>query len=100
MHLLVVRRALVEEHPTLPTRLYAAFDAARRLAAADLVARDFPKLTLPWLIDHASTTRTALDGDPWTYGLEANHDVLATMLAYAVADGLADARTTVNDLFA
>jgi 4,5-dihydroxyphthalate decarboxylase len=99
MHLLVVRRTLVEQHAGLTTALFAAFDAARALAAADLVARDFPKLTLPWLCDHAAATRDALGGDPWTYGLAANHHVLDRMLGYAQADGLVAHRLRPDDLF-
>lgn len=44
MHLLVVRRTLVETYPDILPELYGAFEEARRLAAADLVPRDFPSL--------------------------------------------------------
>jgi len=100
MHVLVVRRALVDAHPDLPHALHAAFEEARRLAAADLIARDFPKVALPWLSDHANAARAALGGDPWTYGLEANRATLATMLRYAEADGLTPRRLTPDALFA
>lgn len=99
MHLIVVRRTLVEAEPDLPRAIYAAFDEARRLAAADLVARDFPKVALPWLSDHAGDVHAALGGDPWTYGLEANRTVLEVMLRYAEADGLTHGRLTVEALF-
>ena len=100
MHVLVVRRTLVEADPTLPDALFAAFEQARALAAADVANRDFPKLVLPWLPAFAAETHATLGGDPWTYGLAANRDVLATMLRYAVADGLAPASLRVEDLFA
>lgn len=100
MHVLVVRRALLEAHPDLPDALYAAFEEARRLAAADLIARDFPKVALPWLSDHANAARAALGGDHWTYGLEANRATLETMLRYAEADGLTPQRLTPDEIFA
>ena len=100
MHLLVVRRTLVEAHPDLADALFVAFEQARRLAAADLVARDFPKVALPWLGDHADATRATLGSDPWTYGLTANHSALKTMLRYAVADGLATPTLSPRSLFA
>jgi 4,5-dihydroxyphthalate decarboxylase len=99
MHGLVVRRALVESNPGLPAALYAAFEQARALAAADVANRDFPKLVLPWLSAFAAEAHAALGGDPWTYGVEANRDVLTTMLRYAVSDGLAPASLLVDDLF-
>lgn len=100
MHVLVVRRALVEANPELPAVLYAAFEQARALAATDVANRDFPKLVLPWLSAFAAEAHAALGGDPWTYGVAANRDVLTTMLRYAVADGLAPASLRVEDLFA
>ncbi len=99
MHVLVVRRALVEATPALPDALFAAFEQARALAAADVANRDFPKLVLPWLSSFAAEAHAALGGDPWTYGVAANRDVLTTMLRYAVADGLAPASLSVEDLF-
>jgi 4,5-dihydroxyphthalate decarboxylase len=100
MHVLVVRRALVEANPELPAVLYAAFEQARALAATDVANRDFPKLVLPWLSAFAAEAHATLGGDPWTYGVAANRDVLTTMLRYAVADGLAPASLRVEDLFA
>ena len=99
MHVLVVRRALVEADPALPCALYTAFEGARRLAAADLIARDFPKVALPWLSDHACTARADLGSDPWTYGVEANRATLETMLRYAEADGLTRGGIAPEDLF-
>jgi 4,5-dihydroxyphthalate decarboxylase len=100
MHVLVVRRALVEANPELPAVLYAVFEQARALAATDVANRDFPKLVLPWLSAFAAEAHATLGGDPWTYGVAANRDVLTTMLRYAVADGLAPASLRVEDLFA
>ncbi|MBJ6121621.1 hypothetical protein [Sphingomonas mollis] len=99
MHVLVIRRSLVEATPALPAALFAAFEEARRLAAADLAARDFPKLTLPWLSAFAAQAHAALGGDPWTYGIEANRTTLNTMLRYAAADGLAPPTMRIEDLF-
>lgn len=99
MHVLVLRRALAEAHPELVDAVYTAFDEARRLAAADLANRDFPKLIIPWLTTHATLTRDALGSDPWTYGMEANHGVLHAMLRYAEADGLSSGDVEVSDLF-
>lgn len=100
MHLLVLRRTLADTYPALPGLLCDAFDAARRIAAADLRTRDFPKLTLPWIADFTATIDAALGGDPWTYGLEENRMVLDTMLHYAHADGLTPSRLTPDALFA
>ena len=99
MHLLVVRRTLVDAEPELPRLLFAAFERARVLAAADVRERDFPKLALPWLPEHARDSDAALGVDPWTYGLADNERVLEAMLRFAVEDGLAHPQATVEALF-
>jgi len=100
MHVLVVRRTLVDRWPALPDRLQAALEEARRLAAADRDGRDFPKTMLPWLPGFAAMARERLGRDPWTYGLDENHAALAAMLRYAEADGLTDRRLDPAELFA
>lgn len=99
MHIAVVRRALVERHPDLPQAMYAAFEEARRLAAADLVTRDFPKVAMPWVSDSARDTHARLGGDPWTYGLDANRATIDTMLRYAAADGMTRDALSPESLF-
>lgn len=100
MHVLVVRRSLIAARPGLADAVFAAFDTARGIAAADLHSRDFPKVMVPWLPSFAHQAHAALGTDPWTYGVEGNRDVLETMLRYAVADGLAPPSLRVDDLFA
>lgn len=99
MHVAVVRRSLVDADPGLPVAVFTAFEAARRIAAADLATRDFPKLTLPWLMHHAGASYGELGGDPWTYGVEENRAALEAMLRYAEADGLTATRLTPESLF-
>jgi 4,5-dihydroxyphthalate decarboxylase len=99
MHVLVVRRSLVEADAALPTALFNAFEEARRLAAADVRRRDFAKVALPWLPGHAALTDALLERDPWTYGVDTNRSALDAMLRYAVADGMAGEDVTVERLF-
>lgn len=100
MHGVVVRRALVEAHPELAEALYQAFEAARRLAVADLDGRDYPKIAMPWLGGARQDTLRALGGDPWTYGVELNRAELAALLRYGFEDGLSDRLLQAEDIFA
>ncbi len=78
-HLVVVRRSLVEAHPWLPARLYAACVEARRLA--DAAGNDpFPC--------------------PAPYGNLANRNVLETLSRYVHEQGLTDRLVEPADLFA
>ncbi len=100
MHCLVARRRLVEAHPELPGALQAAFEAAHRLAAADLDGRDYPKIALPWLPNARQDALSRLGHDPWTHGLEANCAAIDALLRYGFADGLSDRLLTPDEMFA
>jgi 4,5-dihydroxyphthalate decarboxylase len=100
MHCVIVRRSLIETYPDLPAALYRAFDAARRLALQDLDGRDYPKVAMPWMTTFRRQSLTALGGEAWTYGVEANADEIAAMLTYALADGLTEHRLPVEAVFA
>ena len=98
MHVVVVRRSLVDRHPELRDGIIGAFRLALDLALKDLRGRDFPKVAMPWLF-YCAADVAAETGDIWTYGLEANRAVLERMIRYARADGLIDADLSPDDLF-
>ena len=100
MHGVVVRRALVEAQPALPVMLYQAFEAARRLAVADLDGRDYPKIAMPWLGGARQDAVRTLGRDPWTYGLDANRTEMAALMRYCHEDGLSDRLLAAEDIFA
>jgi 4,5-dihydroxyphthalate decarboxylase len=100
MHVIVVRRTLVEAQPDLADRLTAAFDAALTLAQQDIVRRDYPKIALPGLPALIEQSVAGYGPSIWNYGVEANRATLETMLRYAADDGLTAARLSVGELFA
>ncbi|MEG3168481.1 ABC transporter substrate-binding protein [Sphingomonas sp. LB3N6] len=99
MHVLVVRRSLIERSPTLGVAVYDAFVRSLDLALSDLATRDFPKCAMPWLANSAQSGVEALGEQPWTYGVEPNRAVLDRMLRYATEDGLIDALIPMEALF-
>jgi 4,5-dihydroxyphthalate decarboxylase len=99
MHVMVLRRSLVEKHAGLAGAVAAAFEQARCLAVADLMSRDFSKVTLPWSTFFAQNVYRDLGENPWTYGLEANRSTLETMLRLAEADGISSRRLAPDELF-
>lgn len=98
MHVVVLWRELVEEHPWLPRNLFEAFTESKRLAIERM--RD-PRVVslawLRWLIEHE---RDLLGPDPWEYGLSAaNRNNLDTFLRYSHEQGLTSERLNAGDLF-
>jgi len=103
MHLVAVRRALVEAQPELPVQLYNAFVRARdigyRRMDAMANAGTLP-LMLPWLQSELTETKKVLSEDYWPYGVGANRATLEALCRYSNDQSLSARAVTVDELFA
>ena len=99
MHLLGIRRTLLEQHPWLAGNIVKAFEAAKDLAAADLLDIAAPKVMLPFLAEHLEALQSMMGEDIWPYGLENNRAVLETFLRHHHAQGLSERLVAVEELF-
>jgi 4,5-dihydroxyphthalate decarboxylase len=103
MHLVAVRRALVEASPDLPQRLYKAFVQSRDLGYRKLDsmanAATLP-LMLPWLGVELAHTKSALGQDFWPYGVRSNRATLEALCRYSHDQSLAARAVAVDELFA
>jgi 4,5-dihydroxyphthalate decarboxylase len=96
-HTVVVRRALVEQHPWIALNLYSAFAAARAAvlrAGTTALASHFETGVI------GDDVRRALAADPMAYGVKATRKVLETIADYVHAQGLTDRRVKIEELFA
>lgn len=98
MHVVVVRRDVLERNPWAARSLFDAFVRSKREAMSRM--RD-PRVVslawLRWLIEHE---RALLGPDPWEYGLsEANRHNLATFIGYSVDQGIANPGLDVDEMF-
>lgn len=99
MHLLGVRRALVERHPWLPATLAKAFGQAKEYALAQLADTSATKVTLPFVEEQLRAAHELLGPDFWSYGVAANRTVLDTFLRHHHRQGLSPRRVSVDELF-
>jgi 4,5-dihydroxyphthalate decarboxylase len=97
MHLVAVRRSLLEEHPWLAVELVTAFELAK--AAAWQRASNPRWLPLAWGEQALAEQRAVLGEDPWRYGLQDNLPELTTALRYAAEQGLTPRRLEPSELF-
>src|SRR5262249_34112220 len=72
MHLVGIRKSLVERYPWLPTSVYKAFCEAKALAMTDLTDVNALTTTLPWLISETQETQALMGSDFWPYGIHEN----------------------------
>jgi 4,5-dihydroxyphthalate decarboxylase len=99
MHLLGIRRDLVEAHPFLPMAALKAFTAAKDLAIARLIDPAASKVTLPFLEESLARAIKLMGTDYWPYGLENNRKLLETFLHHHHSQGLSSRKLRPEDLF-
>lgn len=100
MHVVAIKREIVDANPWVPRSLMKAFDASIDRARDDLSQGAALKVMLPWLQQHVRETVDALGEDWWPYGLDKNRHVLETFLRYSHEQGLAAVRHAPEDVFA
>jgi len=102
MHVIVVRRDVVDQYPWLPGNLMTGFAEARarsitRLAAGP--AGPGSRVPLLWTDDALARTRTAFGGEPWPYGVEANRTTLDAFTRWAFEQGVTQREVDADELF-
>ncbi len=99
MHVLVVRRKVLEANPSITRPLYDAFCRAKEQAIAKLWYGGAMSVTLPWLIPAVEEQTRIMGGDLWSYGVKRNLPTLSAYLTYAQEQGLLWRKLTVDELF-
>jgi hypothetical protein len=100
MHLVVIRRDVYEYSRWVAQSLYKAFVLAKEHAAERLYDSSALRFMLPWLNQHLEEAQELLGEDYWSYGLDRNHEALATFLRYHHDQGLAPRLLRPEELFA
>ena len=99
MHLVGVKRHLVERHPWLPASLYKAFLEAKTIALREVKEINALPITLPWLVAEAEATVQLMGEDFWRYGARENALEIETLTRYAYEQGLVSRRLSLEELF-
>jgi len=99
MHLVGIKKALVEKYPWLPTSVYKAFLEAKALAMVDLRDVNALMVTLPWLEAETNETGAIMGEDFWKYGIKENMAEIEALTQYAYEQGLVDRKLAAAELF-
>jgi 4,5-dihydroxyphthalate decarboxylase len=99
MHLIGVKRHLVERHPWLPASLYKAFSQAKAYAMHDVRDINALLVTLPWLVAEVEETVALMGEDFWRYGVKENAREIEALTRYAYEQGLVSRKLSMEDLF-
>lgn len=99
MHVVGIRKTLVDKHPWLPVSVYKAFIEAKRLATEELKQVGHLAVTLPWSVAELEQTKRLMGEDFWSYGLGPNQHVLQTFTRYHHEQGISPRLVVPEDLF-
>ncbi|HUN96019.1 MAG TPA: PhnD/SsuA/transferrin family substrate-binding protein [Bradyrhizobium sp.] len=99
MHVVIMRKSLVAEHPWLAGNLRSAFEAARKPAIHQLLDSAVCTTSLVWEASYAEEERNLM-GDPFVYGVEENGATLSALCRYAHQQGFTSRLLEPQDLFA
>lgn len=100
MHMVGIRKSLVEQHPWLAVSVYKAFLKAKALAVHELNEICHLAVSLPWMVHHHNEAKALMGEDYWPYGLEANRHVIEKFAQYHHGQGLSVRQVAPEELFA
>jgi 4,5-dihydroxyphthalate decarboxylase len=100
MHLLGIRRSLVERHPWLPVSVYKAFLKSKDLCMAAFGQIGYLSTSQPWSYVEHRRLQELMGADYWSYGVVENRHLLETFVRYSYEQGLSERPLRVEELFA
>lgn len=100
MHLVVIRRALYEQHPFIATSLFNACCDAKAIAHKKMRELGTLRYMLPWMAAELDEIDAVFGGDPWPYGIDANRPTLTALVQYLVDQALIEKPVPMESLFA
>lgn len=101
MHVIVIRDALIEEHPWVPVSLRKAFEAANRRVTEEVARLLETRPSLTWAQDRLGEGYDIVttERDLWSDEYPDVQPELETFVDYAVRDGLLSERIDPRELF-
>lgn len=99
MHLIGVRRTLVERHPWLPAAVLKAFEQAKAVAFAKLADTSASKVMLPFVDQQLQEAQDLMGRDFWPYGVSPNRQCLEYFLQQHHKQGISNRLVTIAELF-
>ncbi|MAY37906.1 MULTISPECIES: ABC transporter substrate-binding protein [Spongiibacter] len=99
MHVVGVRRSLVEQHNWLPMALLKAFEHSKAAALTALSDTSATKVTLPFVEEQIEDAKKLLGDDYFSYGYKNNLETLDTFLDHHYRQGLSERRVKPEELF-
>lgn len=100
MHVVAIRRELVEEHSWLPKAVFQGYSEAKKQVYEFQRKQAWYKTTVPWISQELEETRSIMGTNFYSYGFTENtRKTVDTLLGYCYGQGLSNTRLKIEDLF-
>ncbi len=99
MHVIAIRKDVVERYPWVGGTLFKAFCQAKDRLFEQMRQTSALYVSLPWLIAEIEETQHLMGMDFWPYGLESNRKTLEAAVHYSFEQGLIARELEVEELF-
>ena len=99
MHIIAMRRSVVEAHPWVARNLYNAFAESKRRSLERIFDPAVSRYPVPWLATYARTMRDRFGDDLFPYGIEENRPTWEQMLLYTYQQGIAHRHAAPEEIF-
>src|SRR5260370_29904837 len=87
MHLIGIRKILVEQYPWLPATVYKAFCQAKKIAIDEMKGMAAANVTLPWPEASVQDAIQLMGEDFWRYGGAENARDIEALARYSSEQG-------------
>ncbi|MDB5999995.1 MAG: 4,5-dihydroxyphthalate decarboxylase [Rhizobacter sp.] len=99
MHVVGIRKSLVEQHTWLPGAVLKAFTQAKAAAQELLSDTSATKVTLPFVEEQLKSAKELMGDDYWPYGVAGSRKTLETFVRHHHSQGLSARLMKVDELF-
>ena len=99
MHIIAMKRSIVDAHPWVPRNLYNAFLESKRRSIERILDPAVSRYPVPWLATYACRMRRLLGGDLFPYGIEENRPTWEQMALYTYQQGIAHRHMKPDEFF-
>ena len=99
MHIIAMRKHILEDHPWVARNLYNAFQESKRRSIERLLDPAVSRYPLAWLPTYARKMRDKFGGDPYPYGIEENRLTWEQMSLYCYQQGISHREFKPEEIF-
>ena len=99
MHVIALRKNVLDSAPWVARNLYNAFEESKRRSIERILDPAVSRYPVPWLTNYATRMQRLFGGELFPYGIEANRPTLEVFLRYAHEQGIAHRLATPEENF-